>query len=83
MRHVRMIAVLLPGLALLVGGCADYTTYSLAHQCADRLGCVTARPQPRSAHTPGHIDAIRPQDAGTWEPVIRARQPRPKSIKPD
>lgn len=68
------IPALLPvAVALVLGGCTNIGTYSLAQQCAHQPGCVTAQPQ--SANGPRHVDAIRPQDAGMWEPVVKVRKP--------
>jgi len=58
----------------LLAGCTSVDTYSLAEQCGHQPGCVTSHPQPRSPDAPLHIDAIRAQDAGTWQPVVPPRR---------
>lgn len=73
------LALLPLATAFALSGCADTGTYSLAQQCAHQPGCVTAQPQPRSANGPLHVDAIRPQDAGMWEPVVKVRKPPKKA----
>ncbi len=70
------IRLFLPvAVALVLGGCTNIGTYSLAQQCAHQPGCITAQPQPQSANGPRHVDAIRPQDAGIWAPVVKVRKP--------